>query len=88
MAIGNATVPPRSSRVQKLVDRSLPVAALAAIGFFSVVLCALLLSVAEDAMVPPFSAYTAGQNPWISVMNRPAAPADAVAFRPTQRAAH
>ncbi len=88
MAIGNATVPPRSSRLQRLIDRSLPIAALAAIGFFSIVLSLLLLHVAGDALVPPFSAYTAGQNPWIAAMNRPAAPASAVAFGPTQRAAH
>jgi hypothetical protein len=89
MAIGDARVQPRSSRVQSLIDRSLPIAALAAIGFFSVVLCVLLLRVAGDAFTPPFSAaYTAGQNPWIAVTNRPTLPADAVAFGPAQRNAH
>jgi hypothetical protein len=88
MMIDSATVPQRSSRLQRVIDRSLPIAALAAIGLFPVVLSVLLLHVARDALVPPFSAYTAGQNPWIAVMNRPAPPADAVAFSPTERAAH
>jgi hypothetical protein len=89
MTTGKAMVPPRSSsRLQRLIDRGLPVAALAAIGLFSIVLSALLLRVAGDAFVPPFStADTAGQNPWIAVMNR-ATPADAVAFGPTQRSTH
>ena len=89
MAIGKAMVPPRASRVQRLIDRSVPVAALAAIGLFSVMLSVLLLRVAGDVLVPPFSAaYTAGQNPWIAVMNRATAPADAVAFGPTKRSTH
>ncbi len=88
MAIGDARVQPRSSRVQSLIDRSLPIAALAAIGFFSLVLSVLLLRVAGDALTPPFSTYTAGQNPWIAVTNRPTPPADAVAFGPVQRTAH
>jgi hypothetical protein len=89
MAIGKAVVPPRSPRMQRLIDRSLPVAALAAIGLFSVVLSVLLLRIAGDALVPPFSAaYTAGQNPWIAVMNRATPATDAVAFGPTQRSTH
>ena len=89
MTTGKAMVPPRSSsRLQRLIDRSLPLAALAAIGLFSVVLSVLLLRVAGEALVPPFSAaYTGGQNPWIAVTNR-ATPADAVAFGPTQRSTH
>jgi hypothetical protein len=88
MAIGGARVP-RLSRVQGLIDRSLPIAALAAIGLFSVLLSVLLLRVAGDALTPPFSAaYTAGQNPWIAVTNRPAPAADAIAFSPGQRTAH
>jgi hypothetical protein len=84
MIISKAMVPPRQSRLQRLLDRSLPVAALAVIGFSSVVISVLLLRVAEDALAPPFSAaYTAGQNPWIAVMNRATPPADAVAFRST-----
>ena len=89
MMIGKAMVPPRQSRPQRLLDRSIPVAAFAVIGFSSVVLSVLLLRVAEDALVPPFSAaYTVGQNPWIAVVNRATPPADAVAFRPTQRSTH
>jgi len=89
MIIGKAMVPPRQLPLQRLLDRSLPVAALAVIGFSSIVLSVLLLRVAEDALVPPFSAaYTAGQNPWIAVMNRATPPADTVAFRPTQRSTH
>jgi hypothetical protein len=89
MIIGKAIVPPRQSRLQRLLDRGIPVAALAVIGFSSVVLSVLLLRVAEDALVPPFSAaYTAGQNPWIAVVNRATAPPDAVAFRPTPRSTH
>jgi hypothetical protein len=88
MTTGKAMVPPRLSRLQRLIDRSLPLAALAAIGLFSVLLSVLLLRLAGDALVRPFStAYTAGQNPWIAVTNR-ATPADAVAFGPTQRSTH
>jgi hypothetical protein len=88
MAIGDARVQTRSSRTQSLIDRSLLIAALAAIGFFSVH-CVLLLRVAGDPLTPPFSAaYTAGQNPWIAVTNRPTPPTDAVAFGPAQRNAH
>ena len=88
MAIGSATVPRRSSRLHRVIDRSLPMAALAAIVLFAGVLSLLLLRVAGDALVPPFSAYTAGQNPWIAVTDRSAPPAGAVAFSPTERAAH
>jgi hypothetical protein len=89
MAIDNTTVLRRPSRRQRLIDRSLPMAALAAVGSFSIILSVLLLRVAGDALMPPFSsAYTAGQNPWIVVMNRAPPAADAVAFKPTERAAH
>jgi hypothetical protein len=88
MAIGSAWMPRRRSRLQEKIDRCLPIAALAAIGFSAIVTCAILLRIADSVLAPPFSAYTAGQNPWTAVMNRPISPANAVAFSPTQSAAH
>jgi hypothetical protein len=88
MAIGSAWMPRQRSRLQRLIDRYLPIAALAAIGFLAIVTSAILLRVADSVLAPPFSSYTAGQNPWTAVMNRPISPANAVAFSPTKPAAH
>jgi hypothetical protein len=85
--------PPQSRR---LLDASLPAAAVATIGFSALALSLLLTSMARDFAATPFSAsYAPDRNPWMAARadtwDRPSvnpAPAAAVAFQPEHKAPH